>query len=351
MAGCPRGDIIDDNEVGTYHCFNRCVRREFLLGNNRQARKDYEYRKDWLRALLIEMAGIFSIDIFKYAVLDNHFHLILRNRPDLAKRWSERKVLRRALQLFPEKFRRLGLFVEPHEPLPKKLLSDKCLIEEMRKRLASISWLMKVVQERIARRANREDDVTGAFWAGRFQSKALLDSAAVLSCAMYIDLNPERAGKTTAPEQTKYTSAYDRINGLRARDKNRRAEGIAHDGWLCALSTRGDYPDEDLAEAGKRASNDGLLELPLTVYLKMLDCVCNQLQRGSGELEDSEFVPILERIGIQSSTLIECIQYFGRTWRRAVGGCESMRKQAERVGQEWLQGSSSAKRYFTTPAA
>ena len=144
MPAGPRREIIDDNEVGVYHCFNRCVRAESLLEDLNKG-SEHEQRKDWLLEMLTFLAGIFSIDILKYAIMDNHLHLILRNRPDLVRKWSKTKVLRNAMNLFPVAFQRKGWYVEPDAPIPKQLFENHQLIAEMRKRLSSIPWLMKSI--------------------------------------------------------------------------------------------------------------------------------------------------------------------------------------------------------------
>ena len=70
---------------------------------------------------------------------------------------------------------------------------------------------LKFLAEKIARMANEEDQCTGRFWEGRFKSQPLLDDAAILACAAYVDLNPVRAGLAETPETSDYTSIQDRI--------------------------------------------------------------------------------------------------------------------------------------------
>jgi len=64
------------------------------------------------------------------------------------------------------------------------------LVDIWRTRLHNISWLMKVLNEGIARCANKEGDCTGYLRESRIKSQALLDEKATPSCMSYIDLTP-----------------------------------------------------------------------------------------------------------------------------------------------------------------
>jgi hypothetical protein len=185
MPACPRSQIVASDEVGIYHCYNRCVRRAFLCGYDPASGKNFEHRKDWIQQRLELLAGACAIEVLDFAVLDNHIHLILRTRPDIAQCWSDREVVRRWWQLCPTRRNQRGQPAD--DPLPCELnqwLDDDAKVEELRGRLSSISWFMRLLCQKIARLANLQDEVSGKFWESRFRSQALLDEQAVLACSM-----------------------------------------------------------------------------------------------------------------------------------------------------------------------
>ncbi len=63
--------------------------------------RNFDHRKRWLEERLAFLAGQFGIDVLGFAILSNHFHLVLRNRPDVVATWSDADVARRWLMLCP----------------------------------------------------------------------------------------------------------------------------------------------------------------------------------------------------------------------------------------------------------
>ena len=70
---------------------------------------------------------------------------------------------------------------------------------------------MRQLNEGLARRANREDQVKGRFWEGRFKSRPILDEGALLTCMAYVDLNPVRAGMCDSLATSDFTSIQERL--------------------------------------------------------------------------------------------------------------------------------------------
>ena len=81
------------------------MRRAFLCGKDPLSGKSFEYRRMWIRQRLEFLASVFGIDCLTYTVLSNHLHLVLRSRPDVVAQWSDEKVARRWLRLFPQRQR------------------------------------------------------------------------------------------------------------------------------------------------------------------------------------------------------------------------------------------------------
>jgi REP element-mobilizing transposase RayT len=215
----PRSALISIADTPWYHVVSRCVRRAFLCGEDRLTGKSFEHRRGWIETWILQLANLFAIDVAAYAVMSNHYHIVVRIDVERAAGWSLEGVLARWTELFtgPLLVQRY-LSMERDQMTEAELDKVRALAEGYRERLTSLSWFMRVLNENIAREANREEGVKGRFWEGRFKSQALLDEVAVLSAMAYVDLNPIRAGLARTPEQSDHTSIQARIEALVADD-------------------------------------------------------------------------------------------------------------------------------------
>ena len=382
MSSVPRRDVFDPDCVGVYHCYNRCSQRARLCGFDPVTQQDFSHRKDWIRDGLKDLAGAMAIDVLDYAVLDNHLHVILRNRPDVVAGWSDEEVVRRWWLVAPERRDEQGKPAEITQLELASLLADQAQVNKLRSRLSDISWLMRQLCQSVARRANKESNVTGRFFAPRFGCERILDEAGLLACSMYVNLNLVRAGMANTPEESEYTSAFDRIRGHMQRQQAELGQvsvggdsGDDPDAWLAPLflDERSEaYPTElQAADAGDdsalpaadaspsattsihgnslgspRASEKGYLPLTLEAYLTLLDWTGRQLRDGQQGTIPSELLPILQRLGIRPETWFDVVHGYDSKFRTVVGRVEAIRREALRRGRRWLQGLSSAAAVF-----
>ena len=373
----PRSKYVQKGQEGVYHCFSRCVRRAFLCGFDPLTRRDFSHRKAWLVDRLRYLAAIFAIEVCAYAVMETHYHNILRTRPDIVALWSDREVATRWLTLFP---RHRDLEGTPIPPVEKEIcaLAD-CpeRIAKLRQRLCSLSWFMGRLNEFIARAANKEDRVKGRFWESRFKCQALLDEAAIAACMVYVDLNPIRAGVAAIPEGSDFTSIQERIrawqketmktapapreaaqdmqSGSFGRDMQMQenAGGISNaiperipavrnsfDGaapsacWLCPIQS----------DSGRR----GILQMTAAEYLDLVDRSGRMTRSDKRGVIDADLAPILLRIGANPDAWLETVTCFGAKFRLAAGLLANLRNFADQLGRRWLKGVAAARGAFAS---
>ncbi|MDA1230918.1 MAG: hypothetical protein O2856_09100 [Planctomycetota bacterium] len=299
MARLARVEVFAADEIAIVHVMNRTVRRCFLLGDDPVSGKNFDHRKLWLDEQLIHQARHFGIDLLCQAILSNHFHLVLRSRPDVVAEWDDSEVARRWLMLCPERRDKDGKPEESSEFELNHIRNDKAKLKVIRSRLSDISWWMRLLSQHIAQRANKEDGELGKFWQARYRAVRLIDETAILACAAYVDLNPIRAALAETVEGSDFTSAQKRCCDLQARHgagaKHSRAEegsskvGARGDvrGKESRVGDTGNKSGRHLApvelqgrssttgpcvhKQGARCSNKGFLPISTAEYLSLLD--------------------------------------------------------------------------------
>ena len=323
-----RSLLVDAEAPGFYHCISRCVRRAWLCGTDPYNGKSFEHRREWVEHRLLELADIFAVGLYAYAVMSNHVHVVVRIDPCAVASWSDEDVAARWVRLFPATTNGEVDFDASRTKL-QALLGNAERIAVCRQRLGSLSWFMRSLNEPIARRANKEDACTGRFWEGRYKCQALLDDAAVLTCMSYVDLNPIRAGIAENLESSVHTSAVRRIDAI------------------LSLSETAERPLSPI--------NAGLSPefLPLTLadYLELIDWTARLSREGKrGAIHPAE-PPILLKLGLsEHQWLQQTIGTETRYWR-AIGSAQALIEKAAAIGQSWLKGIGNAQSFLRQKAA
>ncbi|MFT7429858.1 MAG: hypothetical protein ACI971_000298 [Colwellia sp.] len=91
----PRKQQISLVDTPYYHCVARCVRRVFLCGEDVLSGQSFEHRRGWVEGRLHFLIDVFAIDVCAYAVMSNHYHVVLFIDEEKAKQWSMSEVLER----------------------------------------------------------------------------------------------------------------------------------------------------------------------------------------------------------------------------------------------------------------
>lgn len=320
----PRKSLISIKETPYYHCVARCVRRAWLWGVDEYAGKDYSHRKQWVIDRLKELSYVYAIDICAYAVMSNHYHLVLYIDVAQASGWGDEEVARRWKKLFC-----LPPLVQRYLGADTISLAERDeaqgIIAKWRTRLMNVSWFMRSLNEHLARRANIEDGVTGRFWEGRFKSQALLDEAGLLTAMTYVDLNPIRAGIAATPESSDFTSIYDRIQVIKNLPNNQ----------------------VPLRKFAGQASKERTLPCSQEDYLSLLDWTGRAIRGDKRGHVDQRLPPILIRLNIDPAAWEETMQPDGNVFGRAMGQLDHLRLHAKALGQSWVKGLKQAERMYS----
>ena len=199
---------------------------------------------------------------------------------DCAAQWSWEEVIEQWHKIYQGNF--LSQRFVKNETLSKAELNLlKKSTELWRERLRNISWFMSALNEHIARRANKEDEVTGKYWEARFKSQALLDETAILTCMAYVDLNTIRANMADTPEESHYTSIKQRIKAV----------------------GRGRIP-KTLCRFQGTEKKDQKHGIPCSLedYIELLDATGRVVRQNKRGAIDASLSPILQRLYIDAET-------------------------------------------------
>ena len=193
--------IKNDGE-GFYHVTSRCVERAFKFD---------DADKDRIVGQMRRMATFCGVEISTYAVMSNHFHILLHVLPQ--GNLSDEELVSRVAALYGRgKAEILRVSWNAYRSAGSKAALNQ-LTEERKaliRRMGDLSNFMKELKQWISRDYNKLHERKGTLWEDRFWSCLLEDKRETLiSVASYIDLNAVRAGIVERPEDYRWCGFAD----------------------------------------------------------------------------------------------------------------------------------------------
>lgn len=152
-----------------------------------------KWEKEAFVSLAEKLTRGYLVEIISYAVLSNHFHLLLRTLPSTE--LKDEEIMERAGRIFGK------LSIASKGPA------------YWRDKLEDISHFVKDLKQRYSQWYNKRKGRKGHLWSERFRSILIQDGKAALAVAAYIDLNPVRAGAAEALSSYRHSSYAARLSG------------------------------------------------------------------------------------------------------------------------------------------
>jgi putative transposase len=265
--------LVPRHQDNIFHLISRCSRSELLL--NAPAVKEY------MRQLLWRAADFCGVEVITFALMGNHFHILARVPEKIAADAlvTDQELFRRVEKLdgpqkaeflaalHPEAVRAVALEQDGH---PLDPVADETAVQRWQKareryivRMHDVSQFMKLFKERCSAWFNKEFTTFGTLWAERFKSLMVQNRAEVIrAVALYIDLNPVRAGLVDDPKDYRWCGYAEAVAGHRGLRKQLSAAmekadwsegGPSYRLWLAGKGHRSN------AQHGKRAMSEELV--------------------------------------------------------------------------------------------
>ena len=327
-----RKTLIDLDSTNYYHVISRCVRRAFLCGEDKYSGKNFDHRRQWVLDQLRLLSSVFSIDVAAYAIMSNHYHLVLRVNREEALSWSQDEVISRWYKLYAG-HPLVDLYRQGRVDDKARLAKIAEITQTWRLRLFDISWFMRNLNETIARAANKEDNCTGRYWEGRYYSQALLDEQALLSCMMYVDLNPVRAGMCDDLITSDFTSIQERIITFKASQK----ASIKRLNTPNRLTTKKIKQPPTLLPFGSGQDNHAIA-FTLYDYVELADWSGRAIAQNKRGAIDDKRPKLIDELGIDSEAWIDIVKNFRRHYGNFAGSEQSLRRCANEHHHCWYKG-------------
>lgn len=189
--------------AGCYHVVSRIVDRNYRLD---------DAEKEIFRKMMRKAEAFSGVRILTYAVMSNHFHLLVEVPARGAV--DEAELLRRVTALYGAAYaRNMGdQWTEWRSHGATYLVEDQQ--ERLRLRMGDISAFVKTLKQRYSTSYNSRHKRTGTLWEERFKSVLVENGArAKATVAAYIDLNPVRSNSVADPKDYRWSGYGEACGG------------------------------------------------------------------------------------------------------------------------------------------
>ncbi|WP_045214903.1 transposase [Desulfonatronovibrio magnus] len=170
--------FIRDNQPTIYHVISRTALQGLPITD-----KD----NDFLLGLIKKLSSFYFVDVLGFALLGNHFHLVIRMYPESDP--TDEEIKERLQKYYGDELNVTGV-----------------LISDYRKRLTNLGAYVKDIKQGFTRYFNKRYGRRGFFWGDRFKSMIVQDGLSLVNLLAYVDLNPIRAGIVKKPEDYRWCS-------------------------------------------------------------------------------------------------------------------------------------------------
>ena len=198
---------------GYYHLISRTAGQQFLMGPE---------EKDRLMGLLYRVAEFSGGEVLTFALMDNHFHILVK--VPKYREVDEPELLRRLRVLYGDE--KTDRVLHDWEVWGRKGRVDKVLSAKaaLRARMYDLSQFCKTLKESYSMSYNFRNAHSGTIWGARFKSVLLSpDYETLMSVGAYIDLNPVRAGIACEAGVYAWSGYTQALGGLRKARQGLRA--------------------------------------------------------------------------------------------------------------------------------
>jgi len=196
--------IVPEEGEAVYHCMTRVVNGERHIDD---PAKEVLRKQLWLAA---EFCGV---QILTHAIMSNHFHVLVKI--PVKAMVCDQELLRRYRLLHPKPTTYQTMRLEVIENFLKS--NDPEGVVWRKRQLAlmgDVSAFMKLVKQRFATWFNKSHHRYGTLFAERFKSVLVEpEKNALRTMALYIDLNPVRAGLVKDPKDYRFCGYGEAVAG------------------------------------------------------------------------------------------------------------------------------------------